>query len=181
MTINTWKFRTDEALHVMDYPIPGEKGTVLSVYDSSGKNGFVAYTAGNIAAISALWRGGRGGLFQLPTPCITYAWKGVSAIKVQYENTERYAGDKFTWGDSVCFGRRARLCQSCRPINLRSMMRNSLLRSKWGVGFGDWWSRTHGYAVDADDSVLYLLNVSVSEMVQGGGLFADLPRWRLAF
>lgn len=22
-------------------------------------------------------------------------------IKVQYENTERYAGDKFTWGDKV--------------------------------------------------------------------------------
>ena len=92
------EIQTDEALHVMDYPIPGEKGTVLSVAIRPEKM--------DLSRTPPAHRGN-----QCYGEVVEVVYFGSDTlyhvrlegskrvIKVQYENTERYAGDKFTWGD----------------------------------------------------------------------------------
>ena len=94
------EIQTDEALHVMDYPIPGEKGTVLSVAIRPEKM--------DLSRTPPAHRGN-----QCYGEVVEVVYFGSDTlyhvrlegskrvIKVQYENTERYAGDKFTWGDKV--------------------------------------------------------------------------------
>ena len=94
------EIQTEDALHVMDYPIPGEKGTVLSVAIRPEKM--------EISRTAPAHRGN-----QCYGEVVEVIYFGSDTlyhirlegskrvIKVQYENTERYAGEKFTWGDKV--------------------------------------------------------------------------------
>ena len=94
------EIQTEDALHVMDYPIPGEKGTVLSVAIRPEKME-MSRTAPNQRGNQCYGEVVEVVYFGSDTLYHVRLDGSKRVIKVQYENTERYAGDKFTWGDKV--------------------------------------------------------------------------------
>ena len=94
------EIQTEDALHVMDYPIPGEKGTVLSVAIRPEKME-MSRTAPNQRGNQCYGEVVEVVYFGSDTLYHVRLDGSTRVIKVQYENTERYAGDKFTWGDKV--------------------------------------------------------------------------------
>ena len=97
---NHVEIQTEDALHVMDYPIPGEKGTVLSVAIRPEKME-MSRTAPNQRGNQCHGEVVEVVYFGSDTLYHVRLDGSKRVIKVQYENTERYAGDKFTWGDQV--------------------------------------------------------------------------------
>ena len=97
---NHVEIQTEDALHVMDYPIPGEKGTVLSVAIRPEKME-ISRTAPEHRGNQCYGEVVEVVYFGSDTLYHVRLEGSKRVIKVQYENTERYAGDKLTWGDKV--------------------------------------------------------------------------------
>lgn len=91
--------QTGDILHVIDHAIPGQEGGVTSIAIRPEKMEMTRNAPahrGNQAfgEIKEIAYYGSDTIYHVKLA-------SGQVIKVQYENTDRYAGEKFTWGDSV--------------------------------------------------------------------------------